>query len=73
MEWTEKHDVILCQEILVSEPYKYKARILEIGKVWDEIDSTTSRIQSLKGIDSGAFPASAFKVQNKNENGEAGV
>jgi len=32
MEWTEKHDVILCQQILVSEPYKDKAWTLEGGK-----------------------------------------
>ncbi len=48
MEWTEKHDVILCQEILVSEPYKYKARILEIGKVWDEIADRLNNIKDPK-------------------------
>ena len=48
MEWTEKHDVILCREILVSEPYKFKPRTLEGGKVWDEIAERLNNIKDPK-------------------------
>ena len=30
MEWTEQHDNILCQEILVLEPFKAKIKIANI-------------------------------------------
>ena len=48
MEWTENHDVILCREILVSEPYKFKPRTLERGKVWDEIAERLNNIKDQK-------------------------
>ena len=37
MEWKEEHDVLLCHEILVSQPFKFKERTVERGKMWDEI------------------------------------
>ena len=37
MEWTEKHDVVLCREVLVVEPFKFKKGSVEKGKVWTEI------------------------------------
>ena len=40
MVWTEKHDVLLCREILVQEPYKYKAGTRERGHTWDKIAHT---------------------------------
>ena len=48
MEWTENHDVILCREILVSEPYKFKPRTLERGKEWDEIAERLNNIKDPK-------------------------
>ena len=48
MEWTENRDVILCREILVSEPYKFKPRTLERGKVWDEIAERLNNIKDPK-------------------------
>ena len=26
MEWKEEHDILLCREILVSQPFKFKER-----------------------------------------------
>ena len=37
IEWKEEHDVLLCREILVSQPFKFRDRTVEGGKIWDEI------------------------------------
>lgn len=34
MEWTERHDIVLAREILVSEPFKYKKGSIDKGKAW---------------------------------------
>ena len=33
MEWKEEHDLLLCREILVCRPYKFKERTVERGKI----------------------------------------
>ena len=33
MEWTNNHDIALAWEVLLLEPYRYKARTVERGKV----------------------------------------
>ena len=40
MEWKPECDILLLQEIIVSEPYNYKASTRERGKIWDEITET---------------------------------
>ena len=37
MEWTNNHDIALAREVLLLEPYRYKARTVERGKVWQKI------------------------------------
>ena len=37
MEWSEKHDVVLCREVLVMEPYQHPYRSKERGDVWNQI------------------------------------
>ena len=37
IDWKEEHDVLLCREILASQPFKFRARTVEGGKIWDEI------------------------------------
>ena len=37
MEWKQECDLLLLQEIVVSEPFKFKSSTRERGKVWDEI------------------------------------
>ncbi|CAH3190652.1 unnamed protein product [Porites evermanni] len=37
MEWTEQKDVMLAREILLCEPFKYKAGSKERGSVWSQI------------------------------------
>ncbi|XP_068700577.1 uncharacterized protein [Montipora foliosa] len=48
MEWKEEHDVLLCREILVSQPFKFKERTVERGKIWDEIANRLNNCQTLK-------------------------
>ena len=37
MEWTDAHNIQLAREVLVSEPFRFKPRTVERGKVWQEI------------------------------------
>ena len=37
MEWKQECDLLLLQEIVVSEPFKFKSSTRERGKVWEEI------------------------------------
>ena len=37
MEWTQKHDILLCREILVVVPYKHKKGTNKRGKPWTVI------------------------------------
>ena len=37
MSWTARHDILLCREILVDEPYKFKHGSRERGHCWDTI------------------------------------
>lgn len=48
MEWKEEHDVLLCREMLVSQPFKFKERTVERGKIWDEIANRLNNCQTLK-------------------------
>ena len=37
MEWTELHDLNLCEEVLVVEPWKHPYRSKERGDLWNDI------------------------------------
>ena len=37
MDWKKEHDVLLYCEILICQPYKFKERMVERGKTWEEI------------------------------------
>ena len=37
MEWTELHDLNLCEEVLVAEPLKHPYRSKKRGDSWNEI------------------------------------
>ena len=42
MEWTDAHDILLAREVLVGEPFRFKPRTVERGKVWQEIANRLS-------------------------------
>ncbi|CAH3114141.1 unnamed protein product [Pocillopora meandrina] len=48
MEWKEEHDLLLCQEILVCQPYKFKERTFERGKIWEEISNHLNTCETAK-------------------------
>ena len=49
MEWSDKHDLVLCQEALVMEPYQHPYRSNERGDVWNQI------AVNLSGLDHPKF------------------
>ena len=48
MEWTEIHDTLLCREVLLEEPYKYKKGSNERGKKWTEIAEALNKGEEVK-------------------------
>jgi hypothetical protein len=48
MDWTERHDVYLCREVLVIEPYKYRKGSIERGKTWSNIAESLNSSAELK-------------------------
>ena len=45
MEWTEQHDNILCQEILVLESFKAKKGSIARGQIWVNIANNLNSLQ----------------------------
>ncbi|XP_068672956.1 golgin subfamily A member 6-like protein 22 [Montipora capricornis] len=37
MEWSDEHDVLLCREILTTEPFKAKRRTPQRGQLWQSV------------------------------------
>ena len=37
MFWTDRHDVILCREILIHNPFQDKKSSIQRGQVWNDI------------------------------------
>lgn len=48
MEWTEIHDALLCRDVLLEEPYKYKKGSNEKGKKWIEIAKDLNKSEEVK-------------------------
>ena len=44
MMWTSEHDVLLCREILLVEPYNHKPSTRERGHSWDTIAADLNNI-----------------------------
>ena len=45
MEWTEKHDRYLCDEILILEPFRCKKGSPARGQIWEKIASNLNELQ----------------------------
>ena len=45
MEWTSEHDLCLCQEILVLEPFEAKRGSITRGQIWDKIANNLNNLQ----------------------------
>ncbi len=45
MIWTNQHDILLCREVIVEEPYKFKYGSRERGQCWDRIANSLTHIE----------------------------
>lgn len=59
MEWSDKHDITLCREVLVMEPYQYPYRSKERGDVWNNIAI------NLNGLDHPRFKVNKRSVRDR--------
>ena len=48
MTWTEEHDILLCKEILIEEPYNLTHASRERGRCWDRIAETLNKVDQPK-------------------------
>ena len=46
MDWTNEHDVLLCREVIVNDPYEFKAGTRERGQCLDKIANILNAIQN---------------------------
>ncbi|XP_068737656.1 trichohyalin-like [Montipora capricornis] len=58
-QWTTDHDVIMCREVLVSEPYKFKLRAPERGQAWESV------AQQLNSIHQPTFRVTTRSVRDR--------
>ena len=58
-QWTTDHDVMMCREVLVSEPYKFKPRTPERGQSWESV------AQQLNSIHQPSFRVTARSVRDR--------
>ena len=48
MMWTNQHDILLCREIMLEEPYKFKHGSRERGQCWDKIANSLNSVEKPK-------------------------
>lgn len=48
MRWSEEHDLILCREILMIQPYQYRSGSKESGNAWTSISTDLNSIVEVK-------------------------
>ena len=46
MEWSEDQNLALVREVIIIEPYPFKARTTERGKVWQQIADIKPELRS---------------------------
>ena len=59
MEWSDKHDLVLCREVLAMEPYQHPYRSKERGDVWKQIAI------NLNGLDHPKFKVNKRSVRDR--------
>ena len=82
MEWTDSHDVILAKEVRVCEPWRFKSRTVERGKVWATITQHLNDVEE-RGVKFSVSKKSVqehfklvldkFKAKRKREEKLSGV
>ena len=59
MEWSDKHDLVLCREVLTMEPCQHPYRSKERGDVWNQIAI------NLNGLDHPKFKVNKRSVRDR--------
>ena len=79
VEWTGEHDIQLAREVLLSEPFCFKPRTVERGKVWQEIANRLNenrlihiRVTKRSMREHFSLLLEKFKAQRKNEAKQSG-
>ena len=80
MEWTEEHDIQLARELLLSEPFRFKPRSVERGKVWQEVTNRLNenrlihfRVTKRSTREHFSLLSEKFKAKRKNEAKQSGI
>ena len=79
MEWTEEHDVFLCREVLLLDPFQYPYRSKERGDVWGQVainlNSSNPKFKVSKRSvrDRLALLQSRYKEKMKREEMASGI
>eukprot|EP00794_Sanderia_malayensis_P009468 gene9468-10455_t len=50
MRWSTQHDILLCKEVLLQEPYNYKVGTRERGQTWDMIANHLNKQPNLRFV-----------------------
>lgn len=48
MEWTERHGIYLCREIIVVDPFQFKKGTVDRGKLWTKITESLNSCKEIK-------------------------
>ena len=82
MEWTQYHDLVLCRELLVINPFKAKFKTTARAKLWDQAAENlakTTRPAFKKSLDKRAVQeqyrllTEKFKKRMAKERIESGI
>ena len=61
MKWTEDHDLTLCGEVLLQEPFKHPKNSKERGEIWGQIAvNLTALFNNMRTLKFKAQPTNAF-------------
>jgi len=65
MVWSAQHDVMLCREVLLVQPFQYKCESRERGHAWDEVADQLCKISEPKFyVDQTAVQERYSKLEN---------
>lgn len=80
MAWSEKHDILLCREVLVLQPFEHPYRSKERGEVWAKIainsnglKQPTFKVSKRSGRDWLTLLLSRFKEKIRIEEAASGI
>ena len=48
MEWTNPHDIALCREIILVNPFKAKKKTIPRAKLWEEVATNVNKMDTIE-------------------------